>query len=180
MTFKKSLLTATLLTVAGLTAVSSANAELTKSTTGTFQVSMIVEKSCTVVAGDPIALSATADATENTIGSSTFNVACSLDTPYTIAMLPTTGSTNEGGTGTGTLKSLTPGTNAATLDYQLTTDELGANIWVMGVGGEETTGGKGKGTGTATPFTVYANVTGDTTAVLPDTYTDIVTVSVAY
>ena len=178
MQFNKTLMTAALLTVGGFASVS-ASAALDTNVDSSFKVQMTVEKSCTVIAGNDITLSAKADATDPAVGSSSLGVACSLGTPYTIAMLPSTGSTNEG-EGKGTLKSANPETNASTLDYQLATDASGDNIWTVGLGGEETTGGTGEGTNARQDFTVYAKVTGDTTAVLPDIYSDTVTVSVLY
>lgn len=176
MTFNKQLLTAAFLTVGGFAAISSANA----ADTGSFNVQMTVQKSCIVEAGDDIALTAKTDTTAP-IGSSTFNVACSLDTPYSVSMSPTTGSTNAGES-KGTLKSSTPDTNSATLDYQLATDATGDTIWLAGTANNETTGGTGTGTTTAKnkAFTVYAKVTGDTNLVLPDVYSDTVNISVNY
>lgn len=166
-------MTAAVFAVGSVAVISGANA----ADTGSFAVQTTVEKSCVVAAGDDIALNAKSDAT-TPIGNSTFNVACSLDTPYSIAMSPT-GST---GTGTGTLKSATPLTNAATLDYQLATDASGDTIWLAGTLGNEITGGTGTGTTTAKnkAFTVYAKVTGDTNLVLPDVYSDTVNISVNY
>lgn len=173
MLFKKSVMTAAVFAVGSFAIMSSANA----ADTGSFVVETTVEKSCMVTSGAKITLAAKTDAT-TPIGNSTFNVACSLDTPYSIAMSPT-GST---GTGTGTLKSATPLTNAATLDYQLATDASGDTIWLAGTANNSTTGGKGTGTTAAEnkAFTVYAKVTGDTNLVLPDVYSDTVNIVVNY
>ena len=178
MQINKNLFTITLLTIGGFAAVS-ANAVIDTNVDSSFKVQMTVEKSCTVQAGNDITLSAKANATDPTIGSSALSVECSLGTPYSIAMLPSAGSTNTGN-GKGTLKPNNPETNTSTLDYQLATDASGNNIWTAGVGGEETTGGTGAGTAERQEFTVYAKLTGDITTVLPDIYSDTVTVSVLY
>ncbi|WP_201532222.1 MULTISPECIES: spore coat protein U domain-containing protein [unclassified Psychrobacter] len=173
MLFKKSVMTAAVFAV-GSFAVMSANA----ADSGSFTVAMTVAKSCVVTAGDNIALTAKTDATAP-IGSSIVKVACSLDTPYSVSMTPTTGSTNTGES-KGTLKG-TSG-NLATLDYQLATDAAGATPWAAGATGNATTGGTGTGTTEAKnkSFTVYAKVTGDKNLVLPDVYSDTVTIGVNY
>ncbi|MGO2214047.1 Csu type fimbrial protein [Psychrobacter alimentarius] len=173
MQFNKTLMTAALLTIGGFASVS-ASAALDTNVDSSFKVQMTVEKSCTVIAGNNISLSARADAIAP-VGNSALSVACSLGTPYSIAMLPTGGAS-----GTGTLKPTDTETNTNTIAYQLATDADGNNVWTAGIGGEETTGGTGTGTSERQDFTVYAKLTGDITTVLPDVYSDTVTVSVAY
>lgn len=166
MTFNKTLLTAALVTVGGFAAMSGANAAGTA--IDTFDVSLKVETSCSVETGTAMALEIVAGV-QPAIGSSTFDVACSKNTPFTISMLPS-GVTKAGiGTMVGTLE------NIDTITYQLATDASGETIWTDNVKG-------GTGAGMAQPetFNVYAKVTSDIKDILPDTYSQNVTVSVAY
>ncbi|MGP5201881.1 Csu type fimbrial protein [Psychrobacter aquimaris] len=167
MQFKKSLMTATMLTLGGFAAMS-ANAE--SPTTDTFDVTMTVASNCTVVAGDTISLGTVDAGVTPAIGMSTLNVACSTGTPYTISMLPS--ATNSAGLGTmkGTLL------NEDTIEYQMTSDSAGETPWT-----DDSQGGTGAGMGTNIPHEVYAKVTATNLAIVkPDVYTETVTVSVAY
>lgn len=170
MQFKRSLMTATLITIGGFTAMS-ANAA-TGPATDTFDVKMTVASSCTVAAGPTINLGAIdAGGTAPVVGTSAFNVACSKGTPFTISMLPN----GEDSAGIGSMKG-TDG-NLDTIAYKLTTDLEGATTWT----GLDKKTGTGTGTGTNLPFEVYAKVTTDDfETVKPDTYSETVTVSVAY
>lgn len=171
MTFNKTLLTATMLTLGGFAAMSSANAA-TNPATSTFNVTMKVESSCTVTTAPTISLS-TIDAggIAPAVGTSSFNVACSKDTPFTISMLPSATDSDGVGSMKGTLL------NEDTIAYTLTTDADGNTPWT----GLARKTGVGTGTATNIPFDVYAKVTTDDfKTVKPDTYTETVTVSVAY
>jgi len=174
MTFNKKLLAATLFTVGGFAAISSANAA-DKTATNTFDVSMTVDTKCNVTTGNNISL-ATIDASGEApaVASATFNIACSKGTPYNISMLPSGASS----AGIGAMKSATASEvdgNTDTIAYQLTSDLAGDTIWT------DLQGGNGGGLAINNEHTVYAKVTTeDFKAVRPDIYTEEVTVSVAY
>lgn len=173
MRFNKTLMTAALLTVGGFAAIS-ANAA-TGPATDTFNVTMTVASSCSVSAGSAIDLGSIDAGTDAPAAvGSTFNVACSTGTPYTISMLPSGVSSN----GIGVMKSSTlneVGGNTDTIAYQLTSDSAGEKVW------DDKIGANGAGTETNQPYTVYAKVTDlDFTTVKPDVYSENVTISVAY
>ncbi|ERL55109.1 putative signal peptide protein [Psychrobacter aquaticus CMS 56] len=167
MKFNKKLLAATLVTAGGFAAISSANAETAGST---FEVGMTVEKLCTVSTAGEISLNPTATNVNATAKSTTFNVACSQGTPYSITMSPTSGTANSGAgvlTGENTLE---------TLAYTLS-EASGGAVWDA----EYKTGVVGAGfVVDPTPYTVFVNLTEDSRKAKPDTYTDTVAVSVGY
>ena len=174
MTFNKKLLAATLITAGGFAAISSANAE-GKTAINTFDVTMTVASSCSVIAGSGISLgSIDAGTSAPVVAGNTFNVACSVGTPYTIAMLPSGVSS----AGIGVMKSATASEvdgNTDTIAYKLTSDASGETIWADSIGST------GTGTETNQPHTVYAKVTDtDFKNVKPDVYSETITVSVAY
>lgn len=176
MTFNKKLLAAALVTAGGFAAISSANA----AESGTMQVSMTVEKGCVVtVDTNNITLTSKPDVTAP-IGTGLFKVACSLETPYSVSMTPTAGSSNTG-VSKGTLKSTTEG-SLDTLAYQMTSDAAGNTPWEAGTLGNLDTGGIGAGTGIEgnKDFTVYAKVTENINVARPGTYIDTVTIGVNY
>lgn len=173
MLFNKKLLAATLVTASGFAAISSANA----TDSGTMAVSMDVQASCVVTAGTAIALAGKSDAGAPAAIGSTFQVACSNTTPYSVSMT----SANPGvGESQGLLKSDTT-SNTATLAYQLTTDAEGTTAWAAGLKNNATTGGTGTATAGNKDFTVYAKVTGtNMNALIPGIYKDTVTIGVNY
>ncbi|MGE6473678.1 spore coat protein U domain-containing protein [Psychrobacter sp. NPDC078631] len=170
MQFNKTLMTAALLTVGGFAAVS-ANAETAGST---FEVGMTVQKLCTVTTAGNISLNPTATNVNATAKSTTFNVACSQGTPYSITMSPTSGTSDSGAgvlTGAGHTAE-----DERKLAYTLS-DTAGGAVWdatyktgMLGAGFEAA----------ATPYTVFVNLTADSRNAKPDTYTDTVAVSVGY
>ena len=171
MQFKKSLLTAALLAVGGLTAVSTAFAATTVS--GSFQVKLTILPVCTVTAASAaqdINLGSVNANAAVPVGNSAsdISVACSKTTPFTINLIP--GSTNTDGTGV-----VTDPVSTNTIAYKLTTDAAGTIPW--GNTGAIT----GTGTGVTTPVLekVYATVTGSTD-VTPGAYADTVAVNVIY
>jgi len=170
MQFNKTLMTAALLTVGGFAAVS-ANADTADSS---FDVGMTIEKLCTVTTAGNISLNPTATNVNATAKSTTFNVACSQGTPYSITMSPESGTANSGAgvlTGAGHTAE-----DERKLAYTLS-DTAGGAVWdatyktgVLGAGFEAA----------ATPYTVFVNLTEDSRNAKPDTYTDTVAVSVDY
>jgi len=142
----------------------------------TFQVSITIQKACTVTAGAPsnISLGTVAATATNVAGNNTISVNCSKTTPYYIGLAPSNASTTGAGQMSGT------GANADKVGYQLrSTAGTSGAVW----GNTATTtsvgnGVAGTGTGAAQTHTVY--VTAPSANFTPDTYTDVVTVNVNY
>ena len=172
MLFKKSVMTAAVFAV-GSFAVMSANAAA-ETAGSTFQVGMTVEKLCTVTKAGNISLNPTAINIAATPQSTTFNVACSKDTPYSITMSPTSGTANSGaGKLTGALHSAE---DVRELAYTLS-ETSGGPVW----GSTYKTAVLGAGfVDEPTAYTVFVNLTADSRNAKPDTYTDNVAVSIGY
>ena len=173
MLFKKSVMTAAVFAV-GSFAVMTANAAMDASTSSDFNVGMTVQKLCTVSTAAAISLTPSAINVAATATQTTFNVACSQGTPYSITMSPTSGTDNSGAgvlTGAGHTD-----LDVRKLAYTLSENSEGI-IW----NGTYKTTELGAGFGVpATPYTVYAKLTEDSRNAKPDIYSDTVTVSVAY
>ena len=173
MQVKKSLLTATLFSVASLVTISSATAA--GPATGDFKVGLTIESTCKLTAGsgsDIVLTSATDGVVKK--GTNNISVACSVDTPYTIGFI----ARNDGGAGgIGVLKgSKTSG--SVTIGYKLTQDQAGTKAW-GNTAVTNTMAGKGTGMLNAASYPVYATTT-TSTDVIPDTYSDMVDVTVIY
>lgn len=140
-----------------------------------FVVSATVAKSCLVTA-DPLnfgtvnGLPGQADRDQT----STINVTCTTPTPYTVALTPSNGATT--GAGTMTPTGGVPG-NADTVPYRLYRNAARTNVWGS-VTGTNTVAGTGNGAAQA--LTLYGRVLGASANVRPDSYRDVVTVSVTY
>ena len=149
---------------------------LADSVTATFQVTMTIQKACTVTAGAPsnIALGTVASTATNVAGNNTITVNCSKTTPYFIGLAPSNANTAGLGAMSGT------GANADKVGYQLrSTAGTSGTIWgntatatAVGIGVA------GTGTGANQTQTVYVTV--PSANLTPDTYTDVVTVNVNY
>jgi spore coat protein U-like protein len=144
--------------------------------TNTFQVTMTIQKACTVTTGSAsnIALGTVASTARNTLGNNTITVNCSKTTPYVIGLAPSNTNTAGAGVLSGT------GKNTDTVPYQLSsTAGPSGTVW----GNTATASGvnngvSGTGTGTDQAHTVYVTV--PSANYTPDTYTDTVTVNVNY
>ncbi|MDQ0572830.1 spore coat protein U-like protein [Variovorax paradoxus] len=140
-----------------------------------FVVSATVAKSCLVTA-DPLnfgtinGLPGQADRDQT----STINVTCTTPTPYTVALTPSNGSTT--GAGTMTPTGGVPG-NADTVPYRLYRNAARTTVWGSVTG---TNTAAGTGNGAAQALTLYGRVLGTSANVRPDSYRDVVTVSVTY
>jgi spore coat protein U-like protein len=140
-----------------------------------FVVTATVAKSCLVTA-DPLnfgtidGLPGMADRDQF----STINVTCTTPTAYTVALSPSNNST----TGAGTMAPTggVPG-NTDTVPYRLYSNAGRSAPWGS-VTGTNTVAGTG--TGTAQTLTVYGRVLGSSVNVRPDSYRDVVTVTVSY
>lgn len=172
MKFKKSLVTATLITISSFATIYSANAE---TATGEFEVGLEVQSVCNLTAGSGsnIDLGDVNDGSVKT-GTNNISVACSTGTPYKIGFI----ARNDGGAGgVGVLKG-TKNDGAISIIYKLTKDVAGVNPW-GNTAGTNTMDATGTGFLAAVSYPVYATTTGSTD-VVPDTYSDMVDVTVTY
>ena len=150
----------------------SAHAVHAATATTTFNVKLTVGASCTVAATDIDFGTVNAAVTADLSKSGTLSVRCQASTSYTLGLAPSTNDT----TGAGTMKGAT-GTNTDTVGYQLRQTSATGPAW-GNVIGTNTATGTGSGMGNTTEHTVYATV--PTTDVMPDAYSDVVTVTLTY
>jgi len=149
---------------------------LADTASSTFQVTMTIQKACTVTAGAPsnISLGTVASTATNVAGNNTISVNCSKTTPYYIGLAPSNANTGGAGQMSGT------GANADKVPYQLRSS-TGTSGTIWGNTATATSVGNGvagTGTGAAQTHTVY--VTAPSANFTPDTYSDVVTVNVNY
>ena len=150
--------------------------------TGTFQVLLEIQKSCSVTAGagSDINVGSVASTATNSAGSNTISVTCSQGTPYYLGLAPSPANGGDtAGSGSMAPTGGVPG-NTDKVPYQLrSTSGAAGTIW----GNTATTstvgnGVAGTGSGAAQTHTVYATVaSANYTA---DSYADAVTVTVNY
>lgn len=177
MQFNKSLMTATLLAAASLTAVSASAAG---TATGKFNVLLQVDSVCTVNAAtgtqdiDFGTVEAGVAPTANVTSATALSVKCSKDAPYVVTLKPSNGNTD----GLGVMA----GPDTDTVGYQLNSNAAGTDVWgSTGVLGEpgNSVSGTGLGTTVAIKLPVYATVT-TSTDVTVGSYKDLVNVAVIY
>ena len=182
MTFNKTLLTATMLTLGGFAAISASASGTQEST---FGITTKITSVCTINAsGAAITFTdiaaGTALAAEN-ISNKTggdITVMCSKGAPYVINLKTAGNSASTIGEG------LMTGTLGDTIEYKLHSDALGSKAWGnKGTLADDKLGngvyGTGTGVSTAITHPVYATITGSTD-VKQDTYTDTITATVIY
>ncbi|MEK6199944.1 MAG: spore coat U domain-containing protein [Psychrobacter sp.] len=172
MQFNKSLMTATLVTIGGFAAISSANAE--SPTTSSFGVSMDVESICTVdTAPLDVVLAATEAGKATTAVTATTDLIlnCSKGSVAVIGLTP--GSTNSLD-GTGTM--LGGELGAEKVAYKLTSGSASGTAWGT-TDTVSTAPFADYATAISTP--IYLTVT-DAADVTPGAYADTINVSVAY
>ena len=150
----------------------SAHAVHAATATTTFNVKLTVGASCTVAATDIDFGTVTAAVAANLSQSGTLSVRCPASTSYTLGLTPSNNTT----TGAGEMSGTTAG-NTSTVGYQLHQTSASGPVW-GNVTGSNTVTGTGSGMGNTTTHTVYASV--PTTDVTPDTYSDVVTVTLTY
>ncbi len=149
--------------------------------TGSFTVSLLISKTCSVTttAASNITLGTTVSGGTSASSSGTFKVNCSKTTPFFIGLAPQNVAST---TGLGTLKGT--GANTDTVTYQLYSNSGLTTVWgntatTTTVGNGVSGVGAGMGVPQAISETVYANAT-STTDVTPDTYSDTVTINVNF
>lgn len=171
----------TLLATVAILSVGIASAASPNPATATFQVKFKVLKACTVAATDlDLGSQESTGAVIAAAGTGTVTVTCSKKTPYTIGLQPSGGSLLGAGV-MGPLNSpvVYSPVNADTVAYQLYQNSGLTTVWGNTVG-TNTVGGTGTGAA-QTAVSVYGKVTTTPlTLVTPDSYSDTVTVSVAY
>jgi spore coat protein U-like protein len=158
-----------LLCLAGLPAVHAATV------TANFSVTATVTSSCSSPSTSALSFPAynPLGATEAT-ATTTVTVTCTNTTPYTVAL----------NTGTGASATLSQrkmglaGDNTKTLNYNLYTSVAYTSIWGDATSGNVTQAGTGTGSGTT--FTVYGRVPSSQTTAVPGSYSDTITVTIAY
>jgi spore coat protein U-like protein len=146
------------------------------SVSGTFQVTVTIQKACTVTAGaaSNVALGTVASTSTNTLGNNTITVYCSKTTPYYIGLAPSNSNTAGSGVLSGT------GGNTDQVPYQLSsTAGPSGTVWGNTATASSVGNGvSGTGTGASQTHTVYVTV--PSANYTPDTYTDTVAVNVNY
>lgn len=171
MQFKKSLMTATLVTIGGFAAMSSANAG---ETTSEFGVSMEVDSICTVDAPPAAVVLAKTEAGKATTAvtaTTALVLNCSKGSVATIGLTPvSTGSLDGTGTLLGGLETLEE------VAYKLTSGSAGGTAWGT-TDTISTAAFANYATAISTP--IYLTVT-DNADVTPGAYSDTVNISVAY
>lgn len=162
----------------GLASISAmvATPAMADTATSTFQVTITIQKACTVTAGatSNISLGSVPATATDVAGNNTITVKCSKTTPYYIGLAPFNNNADGAGTMSGT------GDNADLVPYQLRSAP-GAAGTIWGNTATTTSPGNGiggTGTGADQSHTVYVTV--PSANFTPDTYTDVVTVKVNY
>lgn len=179
MQFKKSLMTATLVTLGGFAAMSSANAAGTQA--GSFNVNMTVVSACTLSAA-PLTqnitfgeVAAGDTATANQTNATALSVMCSTGAPYVVKLTPSNSDANGAGVMTGPAPT-------DLITYQLHSD-LEGTVWgstgILNGEAGNSVSSVGEGMTAAIEHPVYASVTGSTDVTVGN-YTDLVSVSVVY
>lgn len=162
---------------AGALLASAGAAHAANPATTTFQVSATVLKNCTVAATN-VAFGNYTPTAGAVTANGTVSVKCTKSTGFTVSL--------DKGTTTGgaiSQRLLTDGVAGdPTLQYNLYTTSGLATVWGDGTGTSVTQGGTGVGMGTAVALTVYGSLpdNANNQAAPPNTFTDTVTVSVAY
>lgn len=179
MQFKKSLMTATLVTLGSFAAMSSANAAGTQA--GSFNVNMTVVSACTLSAA-PLTqditfgeVAAGGTATANQTNATALSVMCSTGAPYVVKLTPSNSDANGAGVMTGPAPT-------DLITYQLHSD-LEGTVWgstgILNGEAGNSVSSVGEGMTAAIEHPVYASVTGSTDVTVGN-YTDLVSVSVVY
>lgn len=172
MQFKKSLMTATLVTIGGFAAMSSANAA--SPTSSSFGVSMEVESICTVNAPPVDVLLAATEAgtaTEAVTAETALILNCSKGSIATIGLTPASTTSLDG---TGNLKGGLSGEELVA--YRLTSVSATGDAWGTTTP-VKTPAFENYATAISTP--IFLTVT-DAADVSPGTYSDTINISVAY
>ena len=137
--------------------------------TGTLNLSITIQASCTVVSATAINFGSMATIAANVDQTSTLTVNCSSTTPYTVSL------GLGGGTGA-TVASRKMMSGANLVNYTLYRDALRTQLWGTTIGTDTVAG---TGTGANQTLTIYGRVPAQAVPP-PGTYNDAVTVTVTY
>ncbi len=160
---------------AGALLASAGAAQAANPATATFGVSATVLKNCTVAATN-VAFGNYTPTAGAVAANGTVSVSCTKSTTFTVSL-------DKGTTGTGTIAQRLMSDGAGdTLQYNLYTTSGFATVWGDGTGSSVKQAGTGAGMATPVALTVYGSLPDNATnqGVPPNTYTDTITVSVAY
>jgi len=177
MLFKKTLIAAAMFAFSGLATTMAA----TNPATSTFNVLLKINSACTVSTTGDVDFG---NADSNTTGDLTKNatnisVKCSKNTAYTIGLKPSNNTLL--GAGSMAAQNVAPVTgNTDTVPYALYQDSSFATVWGDTASTNRKTGTLDTTGNVAKTYTVYAKVLGTNLNVTPDSYKDVVTVSVYY
>jgi spore coat protein U-like protein len=145
-------------------------------TTQTFTVQLQIQAQCVINSTATLDFGTAgvlggAGGSTNTDQASTLKVQCTNGTTYDIGL-------DAGTTATGTVaqRLLVGGTSAATIRYNLYTTAGRGTIWGNTVATDTVAA---TGNGAQQTYTIYGRVPGQNTPI-PDTYTDLVTVTITY
>ncbi|MCZ8184737.1 MAG: spore coat U domain-containing protein [Beijerinckiaceae bacterium] len=137
--------------------------------TGTLNLSITIQASCTVVSATAINFGSMATIAANVDQTSTLTVNCSSTTPYNVGL-----GVGGGSGATVATRKMTSGSDV--VNYTLYRDASRTQVWGETIGTDTVTG---TGTGANQTLTIYARVPAQTVPP-PGTYTDAVTVTVTY
>lgn len=154
----------------GAALIGGATAALAATATNTFQSRIVIQSHCIVSATNTLDFGTSNLLLANNDQTTTFEVQCTNTTTYSIAL---NAGTTAGGT-TATRKMISAA--SATVDYQMFSDPARTLNWGNTVPTDTVSG---TGTGSAIIYTVYGRVPPQVTPA-PNTYTDLVTVTVTY
>ncbi len=161
--------------LATLTAgVLSAGAANALTATNTFQVTATVQATCSTNA-NALAFGNYTPGAGPVTGTTTINVRCTKNTPYTVFL-------NAGTTTGGTLAQRLMASGTNTLQYNLYTTVGNTQIFGDNTGGTGQGAGTGAGVATANTLTVFGTLPDNAAnqAAVPGNYTDTITITVNY
>ena len=131
-------------------------------------ISMVITSECQIGTVNDLSFGQTTGQSTPIDQTASFDVRCSAETPFTVGI-------DQGSTANATQRYLTGLNTSLQVPYQLFRDEARTQTW----GNDAETRLSASGTGSNQAIMVYGRVP-DLASAMPDTYTDNVTLSVAY
>jgi spore coat protein U-like protein len=154
---------------AALSAAALAPSAQAATASGSLNLSITIQASCTVVSASAVAFGSVATIPANIDQTSTLVVNCSNTTPYTVSL-----GVGNGSGATTAVRKLTSGAN--TVNYSLFRDAARTQVWGTTIGTDTVAG---TGNGANQNISIFARV--PTQAVpAPGAYTDTVAVTITY
>ena len=137
--------------------------------TGSFQVTLTIQGTCSLQTATVLAFGAQSAIASNLDATSSISVLCTNATPYTIGL--------NAGTGTGATVAQRVLTNgSATLNYSIYSDSARTQVWGVTPG---TDAQAGTGTGATQTYTAYGRIP-PASNLTAGAYTDTISVTVTY